>query len=127
MSMQIVVVHDDPDFRTELARILRDNGFEVAEFPDSLAALAALEQSRRTELLITRIRFRLGIPHGISLALMAHSRRHVSRILFVALPEYRGLADGIGEFLEWPVAASTVAKAAKRIISQESVSPPHHG
>ena len=52
------------------------------------------------KMLITRVRFPEGTPHGISLASMALTKKRAVRVLFVARDENRGLTEGLGNF--WP-------------------------
>ena len=53
-----------------------------------MAALDALENAQRVEVLITRVRFPPGKPNGIALALMARHKRPGIKVLFTARPEF---------------------------------------
>ena len=66
MPARIVVAHDDPDFIEGTVMALRNAGYDVAAFVESMSALAALETAQRVEVLITCVLF----PEG---------RRMVSR------------------------------------------------
>ncbi|HME20527.1 MAG TPA: hypothetical protein VKI44_04060 [Acetobacteraceae bacterium] len=72
MPARVVVVHDDPEFVARTATGLRVAGYDVATFTDTLAATDALDKAERiVEVLITRVLFPKGQPHGVALALMA--------------------------------------------------------
>jgi PleD family two-component response regulator len=52
------VVHDEPKSSKQTVEALRLVRYEVAAFIDPMAALDALENAQRVEVLITRVRFR---------------------------------------------------------------------
>jgi DNA-binding response OmpR family regulator len=79
-----VVVHDDPTFRDPLVASLKADGHEVAGFADSNVAWNALEAAHLVEILVTRVNFGEGKPHGIALARSARFRRPTVQVLFVA-------------------------------------------
>jgi DNA-binding response OmpR family regulator len=94
MPARIVLAHDDADFLRKAAAAIRAAGYEVAAFDRSMAAVDALRNAQTVELLITRVNFPPGSPHGVSLANMA--RRNMARskipnlkVLFIARPEHR--------------------------------------
>jgi DNA-binding NtrC family response regulator len=103
-----VLVHDDPTFRDPLEAALQAQGYEVAAFGDSLLAWDALQAAQHVEILITRIRFPPGKPHGIALAHWAQANRPRVRVLFTALPELEPHAEGLGLFLPMPVCVPKV-------------------
>jgi DNA-binding NtrC family response regulator len=53
MPARVVVVPDDPDFGLAITVAIKVAGYEVAMFADSLAALEALHDAKRIEMLIT--------------------------------------------------------------------------
>ena len=103
MPARIVVVHDEPEFTDAVVSALLHAGWEAVGFLDPMAALDALGRAHDIELLITRVRFGLGKPHGISLALMARHRRPKIKLIFTALPEYEAEAIKMGAFLPLPI------------------------
>ena len=116
MPARVVVVHDDPEFVARTATGLRVAGYDVATFTDTLAATDALDKAERiVEVLITRVLFPKGQPHGVALALMARMKRPGVKVLFVARPDTRGFTDGVGEFLPAPVATADIVAAVERI------------
>jgi len=120
MAAHTVIVHDEPAFLHGAAGALRLAGYDVAAFTDPMDALAWLEADR-TELLITRVRFGEGKPHGISLGLMAKNRQPGTKVLFMALPEYAGAASDVGTVLISPVCVSDLVHAVDRLLK-----PPSH-
>jgi DNA-binding NtrC family response regulator len=118
---RIVVVYADTEFSEELATRLRTEGHDVATFPDPLAAWDALEAAKLTEVLVTRVEFPPGRSNGVSLALMARSKRPGIRVLFLALPKYAEAIEGVGTLLALPVSVEEAAEAVKRLL----ISEPH--
>jgi len=82
-----------------------------------MAALDALSAAERVDLLITRIGFPPGKPHGISLARMAKSRRPAIRVLFTTRPEFVGHIGDIGEVLPTPIDIPTLLAVAERLLN----------
>ena len=116
MPAQIVVVHDDPDFLGAVMA-LRTAGYEVALFTDSMSATDALRNPQLIELLITRIRFPEGTPHGLALARFALLKHPGLKVLFVAAPATQGFAEGIGEFLSMSVKPAKVVRTVDRMLA----------
>jgi CheY-like chemotaxis protein len=99
MPARIVVVHDDPGFIDLTVAALIAAGHDVVAFTSSMTAIDALEAAQQIEVLVTRVTFPSGQPNGVSLALMARTKKKGVKILFVALPEAEEHTEGIGEFL----------------------------
>jgi DNA-binding NtrC family response regulator len=112
----VVVVHDEPKFSKQTVEALRLAGYEVAAFIDPMAALDALENAQRVEVLITRVRFPLGKPNGIALALMARHKRPGIKVLFTARPEFARHAEGVGEFMPVPIDLTELVAAVGRLL-----------
>ena len=121
MPARIVVVHDDQEFRESVVTVLRTAGYDTKAFAASMAAIDALEAAQRIELLITRVRFPEGTPHGVSLASMALMKKPGVRVLFVAREENREHTEGLGEFLAVPMTGPELMMAVKRILSEDAV------
>ena len=117
MPARVVVVHDDASFLNYLVSALQGAGYDVTAFSDSIAALYALEAAERVEILITRITFPEGTPHGVSLALMARTKRRVVKVLFVVRPEMVHHAEGVGEILVMPVTAEALLEKVKEMLA----------
>jgi CheY-like chemotaxis protein len=66
MSADIIFVYDDPEFIERAAAALRP-GHKVVTSREPMEALDALETAP-LEILITRVRFPIGQPHGVALA-----------------------------------------------------------
>ena len=76
MPAPVVFVHADREFLATAEAALRTAGLGVAAFPSSMAALAALEVAAIGDVLITCADFpKASDPNGISLALVARTRR----------------------------------------------------
>jgi len=116
MPARIVVVHDDLEFLNPLTTALRAADYDVAAFDDSMTAWDALGAAQKVELLITRIRFPPGRPHGVALARRALGSRPGVQILFTAAPEMRFHADDLGIFLPTPVSPSEVVDVVNRML-----------
>lgn len=123
MPATVVIVHDDGALTAQTKAALEQNGHDVATFADPMAALQALERARSADLLITRVNFGPGKPHGVSLALMARTRRPQIKVLFVTRPENQQHTEGVGELLPAPAAADDVIAAAERLLSGGQAAP----
>ena len=72
----VVIVHlTIPNSQDLLSASLREAGYDVVAFLDSMSGIEALEHPKRIELLITRVRFPAGTPNGAALARMARVKR----------------------------------------------------
>jgi DNA-binding NtrC family response regulator len=103
MPARIVLVHDNADFLDRAAAAIRAAGYDVATYNASMPALAALEAAQTVELLITRVTFPAGTPHGVSLARVARRNLPSLKVLFIAQPEHQEHTEGVGEFMPVPV------------------------
>jgi DNA-binding NtrC family response regulator len=121
MPARIVVVHDEPTFRDPLVASLKASGHDVAAFDDVTSAWNSLTAAERIEILVTRVDFGPGKPHGIALAHSARMRRPTIRVLIVARPEYAEDAAGVGLFLPYPVDAPTVAETVERMLADDRI------
>jgi DNA-binding NtrC family response regulator len=117
MPARIVLANDDSGFCDQAVSALRRAGHDVIAFTNSMNALIALEAAERVELLITRVRFPPGQPNGISLALVSRNVRPEIKIVFTALPEYEGLAAGIGQFIPMPVSIADLVGVVNGILA----------
>jgi DNA-binding response OmpR family regulator len=100
--MHILVAHDDPSFLQPLVLALRAAGHEVSAFANSMPAWDALNNGPGVDILVTRVRFPKGNPHGVALAHNARANHPDIGILFAASQEMRHHIIGIGEFLAMP-------------------------
>ncbi len=104
MPASVLIVHNDLAFVAVATATLRGAGHDVASFTDPIVALDALEAARRAEVLITRVLFPKGKPNGVSLALVAQSKRPGLRVIFVARADQERHAKGVGDlFMPMPV------------------------
>lgn len=118
MPARIVVVHDDPEFIKRTVTALLAAGHDVRAFSDTMSATEALRSSQRIEVLITRIVFGVGQPHGVALALIARSRHPSIKVLFVARPELFAHTEGIGEYLPMWTATADIVGAVERMLTE---------
>ena len=87
MPAAVIVVHDEQDVRDLAVAALRAAFLEVVGFEDPMAALAAMEASSRVRVLVTRVVFGPGKPHGVALALMVRVKRPGTKVVFIAREE----------------------------------------
>jgi hypothetical protein len=84
MPARVVVVLGEADgLAQRTVETLLADGIDAVALPNSMAALDALEASRKIELLVTCPEFPGGPPNGIALARMARLKRPEVTILFV--------------------------------------------
>ena len=117
---RIVLVHDDPVFLNTLATALRADGHDTAAFSNSMLAWDALTAAHKVELLITRVRFPAGSPHGVALALHARDARPGVRVLFMAVPELRSHAEGLDMVMLLPVTPAEIVATVARLLAPSS-------
>jgi CheY-like chemotaxis protein len=113
----VALVHDDPQFAEQAAIALRGSGYDVAVYPDSMAALNAIEATQKLDVLITRVSFPEGRPNGISLALVLRNKYPVLKVVFVAQASYEEYTEGIGELVPQPVDVPRLIKATDQALS----------
>lgn len=97
---RIVLVHDDTEFADAAAVGLVQAGHAVTTYADPGLAWDALAPG--VDVLITRVFFAAGHPHGVALA--SRARLQQIKVVFCGLPEYANLCVGLGTFLKMPVA-----------------------
>jgi DNA-binding NtrC family response regulator len=123
MPGQIVLVHNILGFANEAAAALRDAGYEVAVFTDPMQALAALDAAKAARLLITRVNYPSGKPHGVALALMARNRCPDIRVVFTARADMEPHTQGIGQLLSMPVSIADLVAVVAHLLPQPAASP----
>ena len=115
MPAPVVIVHDHPIFLKAATSALRACGHDVVAFSDPFVALEAIEATKKIEVLITRVTFPSGKPNGVSLALMARTRRSGLKIVFTAQAGHKKHTDGIGELLPHPIDMSKLVETVTRL------------
>jgi DNA-binding NtrC family response regulator len=116
MPARVVVVLDEQKLGEKVAGMLVEAGYETIALPDPMVALDALENAALIELLIASIDFPIGKPNGVSLALMARSRRPEMKVIFLGSPDYALYAAGLGDIIPTPATASEIAQHAERFL-----------
>jgi DNA-binding response OmpR family regulator len=91
----ILLVDDDVALGGVIKDYLSEEDFEVIHVHDSMVALGVLETGRRIDLLLTDIAMPEGMPHGVSLALMA--RRHVQNVEILFMTGHPRLLETAGD------------------------------
>ncbi|MBV9829118.1 MAG: hypothetical protein JO001_26145 [Alphaproteobacteria bacterium] len=114
MPVNVVLVHDEPDFLSAAAEALREAGHDVSVFRDPLTALDKLEV-HRTEVLVSCLKYAPGLPHGISLARMVRYRHPKTKVIFTAELKDAPYTEGIGEFLPSPVDIARLVATVDRL------------
>jgi DNA-binding NtrC family response regulator len=114
----ILLVHSDLDFSNELSSALRQVGFEVKAFADSMAAIDALDADRRPDMLITRTRFPDGTPQGPALARMARAKRPGIKVIITGRSELAEYAEDIGAFFPHPVNVPWLVDAVRQSLAE---------
>jgi DNA-binding NtrC family response regulator len=115
MPARIVAVLDQPGVADKVVTQLTVAGYNATALSDPMVALNALEGATRIEVLVTGLDHGPNKPNGISLALMARSKRPGIRVLFVGDSALAHYAVGVGEFLAEPVAVTEVVEHVIRL------------
>jgi DNA-binding NtrC family response regulator len=118
MPAHIVVVHDDMKFLGSITQLLRDAGHDAVGFGNPGSALAALVSAPSLAVLIVRIGFGGSQGLGLPLARVARKKHPKVQVLFVARPEYRRVALGIGAFIAAPAEVDDVVSTVQQMLIQ---------
>lgn len=84
MSRHILVVEDDRAYERVIRRMLETAGFRVTTANDFITALPVIESSEHVDLMLADINMPSGSPHGLSIGLMAASKRHDLKIIYMS-------------------------------------------
>jgi PleD family two-component response regulator len=117
MPAQVIVVLDDLAFANQAVAELTARKYEAVALSNPLAALDALENAVRIELLITCTVHAEGQPNGVSLALMARSKRRDVKVIFVGTSEQAPYTEGLGTFLTSPTTVDEVVETTVHLLS----------
>jgi len=93
----ILIVEDNADLAYVIAQSLTDAGFSVSVTLDSMTALDCIQSDQSFDLLLLDLGMPQGMPHGLSLALIARTRNPGIHVIFTT-----GNADWIEEDLPLP-------------------------
>jgi len=116
MAARILLVFDDTDLLERVRGVLTDLGHETLIFANPTRALDALESSAPVDLLITAIDFGQGQLNGVALGRMAHVNRWAANLLLLGKHELAAEAEGLGEFLAFPVDVQALIGATARLL-----------
>jgi DNA-binding NtrC family response regulator len=117
MPARIVVVHDDRQFLEALEGKLRIAGHKPTAFYNSNDAFDALRRAEIVEVLVTRVRFSPGQPHGLALAAAARMTRPSLDVIFTAIPEMAHHVYGEGRVIIMPVDPVVVVQAIEGLLA----------
>ena len=84
MTRHILVVEDDEAYSRLVKRMLEAAGFRVTTAGNFVAALPVIEGTDQVDLLLADINMPSGTPHGLSIGLMAESKRHSLKIVYMS-------------------------------------------
>lgn len=84
MTSHILVVEDDEAYSRLVTRMLEGAGFRVTAAKDFVTALRVIEGAGQVDLLLADINMPSGSPHGLSIGLMAESKRHDLKIIYMS-------------------------------------------
>ena len=117
MPAPVIVAHDNKATRELAVAALIAAGLTAVGFHDLMAALNAVEDDSRVRVLVARIDFGAGKLNGVALARMLKLKRPDVKILFLALPENREHAEGVGEFLPMPLVPYLLVDTVGRMLT----------
>ncbi len=115
MPAPVVIVHTDSEFRSAVETLLTRSGYRVASFSLPLKALDAIDADGSLQVLVTRVQFPEGQPHGIALARMVLVRKPAAKVVFTTSDEYSDHIDGVGTVLTAPVTPADVLAAIRAV------------
>ncbi len=119
----ILLVEDDPNVRQLAAQLLDQLGYSFIEAADGPAALAALAEAPRIDLLLTDVMLPLGM-NGVEVARRARERRPGLKVLFMSGYAEGALAPGAGglevDLLHKPFRKAELAARLRRALDAPS-------
>ena len=83
MTQHILVVEDEEAFGVVVKRMLEGAGFRVSTAKDFVTALRIIEGGEPIDLLLADVNMPAGTPHGLSIGLMAASKRQELKIVYM--------------------------------------------
>ena len=83
MPQHILVVEDEEAYAQVVKKMLEGAGFHVSTAKDFVSALHIVEGSAPIDLLLADVNMPVGTPHGLSIALMAGSKREDLKIVYM--------------------------------------------
>jgi DNA-binding NtrC family response regulator len=113
---KVAIVHDEPEFLVRAVTALRAAGFDVVSFVDPIDALNEIKAGQPIDVLVTRVTFPEGRPHGVSLALMLRADYRGLRVVFTGRFNRVEHTEGIGELVPHPVDLKRLVAAVARAI-----------
>ena len=117
MPAPVLVVHNEQETRDLAVTALRAAFLEAIGFDDPMAALDAMEADSRVRVLVTRVEFGPGKPHGVALARMVRVKRPGTKVVFVARAEYEPHTEGLGVFLPMPLNPDILVATVGRLLA----------
>ena len=116
MRARIVMAHDDEAFVIAATVALRNAGYSIATFTDSMLALDIILEADSVELLITCMQFAPGKPNGVVLAQMGTIKHREMKVVFTGLPEHVKRAKGLGPILPVHVGMDRLVATVARLL-----------
>jgi CheY-like chemotaxis protein len=105
---RILLIEDDDALRRMAAQMLEQAGFAVMPAHDYSAAIKFIDGDAPIDLLLTDIGMPAGTPHGVSIALMARSKRPRLKIVYMSGTHSAAQIDAVAD------AAAFLAKPFRR-------------
>jgi two-component system OmpR family response regulator len=93
----IVVVEDDPQYRSLVVRMLEAAGYRVTAAEGFTAALNAIEGAAAVDPLLADIGMPAGSPHGLSIGKVAQLRKPGLKVLYMSGSDPSGYLFARGE------------------------------
>jgi len=83
MPQHILIVEDEEAYAQVVKKMLEGAGFHVSTAKDFVSALHIVEGSAPIDLLLADVNMPAGTPHGLSIGLMAGSKREALKIVYM--------------------------------------------
>lgn len=126
MAQHILVVEDDPKYRTLVRRMLEAAGFRVTTAEDFNSAMTVIEGGEPLDLLLTDVNLPLQTPHGLAIGLMTKSKRPGMPIVYMTGAfdpvKFAELTQG-SAVVQKPFSASDIVAAINRALQSPASSP----
>jgi DNA-binding NtrC family response regulator len=83
MAKHVLVIEDDEAYGRLVRRMLEGAGFAVTTAKDFATAMPIIESTAPLDVLVTDVNLLIDTPHGLSIGMMAKSKRPRLGIVFI--------------------------------------------
>jgi CheY-like chemotaxis protein len=117
---RILVIDDDDAFRRMIGQMLERAGFVVMPAHDFSAAIKFIDSDAPIDLLLTDVGMPAGTPHGVSIALMARTKRPRLKVVYMSGTHSAAQIDAVADaaaFLAKPFRQDDLLRIVESVLA----------